>query len=79
MEHLNTPEPEVEYREDGTIWIYYMDQAMEITGKFDENNCCFVQLRNGTDTLYVTVRKDNGYSWSSTEFAQPEEFNVKRP
>ena len=79
MEHLNTPEPEVEYREDGTIWIYYMDQAMEITDKFDENNCCFVQLRNGTDTLYVTVRKDNGYSWSSTEFAQPEEFNVKRP
>lgn len=72
MEHLNSPE--VEYRDDGSIWIYYMDQAMEITDRFNEDSICFVQLKNGKDTLYVTIKYDDGYAWSPSAFVQPEAF-----
>ena len=74
MEHLNSPE--VEYRADGTVWIYYMDQAMEITDRFNEDAVCFIQLKNGKDTLYVTVKYDNGWTTSPRAFVQPEEFNT---
>ena len=73
MEHLNMPE--VDYKEDGSVWIYYMDQAMEITDRFSENNICFIQLKNGAETLYVTVKYQNGYTMSPSAFVQPEEFN----
>lgn len=72
MEHLNSPE--VEYRDDGSVWIYYMDQAMEITDRFNEDSICFVQLKNGKDTLYVTIKYDDGYAWSPSAFVQPETF-----
>ena len=73
MEHLNMPE--VEYKEDGSVWIYYMEQAMEITDRFNEKNICFIQLKNGAETLYVTVKYQNGYAMSHSAFVQPEEFN----
>lgn len=74
MEHLN--QPEVEYRDDGTVWLYYMKQAMEITDQFDEDNVCFIQLKNGAERLYVTVKYDNGYAMSPNAFVQPWEFNT---
>lgn len=77
MEHLDSPE--VDYREDGTVWLYYRNQAMEITDNFNSDGICFVQLKNGKESLYVTVRYQNGYSWSPNEFVQPEEFNTKNP
>lgn len=73
MEHLNMPE--VEYKEDGSVWIYYMEQAMEITDRFNEKNICFIQLKNEAETLYVTVKYQNGYAMSHSAFIQPEEFN----
>lgn len=77
MEHLNMPE--VDYREDGSVWIYYMDQAMEITENFNPDGICFVQLKDGNDILYVTVKYQAGYAASSLGFVQPEEFNTTKP
>ena len=73
MDHLNSPE--VEYKEDGTVWIYYLNQAMEITDRFNEEDVCFVQLKDGKKTLYVTVKKGNCYAYSPSGFVQPETFN----
>ena len=73
LNHLSMPD--VTYREDGSVWIYYMDQAMEITDQFNEDNFCFVQLKNGEETLYVTVKYQNGYAFSPKAFIQPEDFN----
>lgn len=73
LEDLDTPE--VEYKEDGSVWLYYRDQAMEITDRFNEDGFCFVQLKNEVQTLYVTVKYDNGYAISGKAFVQPEEFN----
>ena len=73
LEHLDGPE--VEYEEDGSVWLYYRDQAMEITDRFDADGFCFVQLKTEAETLYITVKYNNGYAMSGKGFIQPEEFN----
>lgn len=67
--------PEVDYKKDGSVWVYYMDQVMEITDSFNSDGVCFVQLKNGSQTLYLTVKYQNGYATSPLGFVQPEEFN----
>ena len=73
LEHLSMPE--VEYREDGTVWAYYLDQSLEITDLFDENGVCFVQLKSGENTQYLTVKWQDGFATSPRCFVQPETFN----
>ena len=74
LEEINS-NVDVEYKDDGTVWIYYQDQAMEITDLFDENNICYVQIKAGTGTLYVTVKYGGSFSYSSDGYVQPESFS----
>ena len=62
LESLNPPE--VVYQDDGTVWVYYYDQRMEITDLF-EDGVCYVQIKHNDETLYLSVRYQNGYSYSS--------------
>lgn len=71
MENLNTPE--VEYEEDGSVWVYYQDQKLDITDKF-ENNICYVKLDAGDQTLYMTIKYQDGYSISPHSYIQPDTF-----
>lgn len=73
LEHLSMPE--VEYLEDGTVWVYYLDRSLDITDLFDENGVCFVQLKSGGKTQYLTIKWQNGYASSPNGFVQPETFN----
>ena len=41
QEHLNMPD--VEYEEDGSVWVYYQNQKLEITDKFTDG-VCYVKL-----------------------------------
>lgn len=66
--------PEVEYHDDGTVWLYYHNQSMEITDNF-ENGVCYVTVNDGDKTLYVTVKYQNGYAVSEDKYASPDEFN----
>lgn len=77
LEHMmeEAKRPEVDYKKDGSVWVYYMNQAMEITDKFNSDGICFIQLKNGSDILYLTVKYQNGYATSPDGFVQPEEFN----
>ncbi len=72
MEDLN--QPEVEYEEDGSVWVYWYDQKLEITDKF-EDGICYVKLDNGEKVLYMTVKYQNGYSTSTRKYVTPSEFN----
>ena len=65
MEMLSRPE--VEYRDDGSVWVYWLGQAVEITDRF-EDGVCYVQLVNGEDTLYMTVRYQDGYTSSPHKY-----------
>lgn len=62
--------PDVEYEDDGSVWVYYLSQKMEITDKF-ENGVCFVKLKANGETKYLTVKYEDGYSVSNDKFVQP--------
>ena len=73
LEHLNAPE--VEESEDGTVTVYYLDQKLDVTDKFDEDGICYVQLEGGEKTIYMTIERGNGYATSTTKYILPSEFN----
>lgn len=68
MEQITAPD--VIYEEDGSVWVYWFNQKIDITDKF-ENNICYVKLENGDKTLYMTVRYENGYSTSPHKYIIP--------
>lgn len=68
LEELNMPE--VEYKEDGTVWVYYYDQKIDITDRF-EDDVCYVKVSNGDETLYMTVQYQNGWSASPHKYVEP--------
>ena len=70
---LNTPE--VEYRDDGTVWVYYYNQCVEITDKFDDNGVCYVQLVANGKPLYLTVKYGNGCAYGPHAYVNPNSFN----
>lgn len=73
MEELNAPD--VEYFDDGSVWVYYKNQQIEITDKFDKDNICYVKIENGDETIYMTVKYQNGYSTSPDKYPDPRSFN----
>lgn len=72
MEELTAPD--VEYEDDGSVWVYWFDQKIDITDKF-ENDVCYVKLVNSEKTLYMTVKYQNGYATSPNKYLSPSTFN----
>ena len=72
LEEANSPD--VEYNDDGTVWLYYKNQKIEITDKFKED-VCYVKVQDGDETLYVTVKYQNGLSYSNERYVEAYEFN----
>ena len=72
MEEINSPD--VEYEEDGRVWIYYKNQKIDITDKF-EDGVCYVELKDGDTIQYMTVKYQNGYALSQERYLTPAEFN----
>lgn len=66
--------PEVEYADDGTVCVYWFDQKIDITDKF-EKDICYVKLVNNENTLYMTIKYKNGYALSPKKYVAPWEFN----
>lgn len=60
-------------------WEDYMEELPfeepEDKSLFDENNICYVQIKAGTGTLYVTVKYGGSFSYSSDGYVQPESFS----
>lgn len=60
-------------------WEDYMEELPfeepEDKSLFDENNICYVQIKAGTDTLYVTVKYGGSFAYSSDGYVQPESFS----
>lgn len=68
LDHLN--DPEVEYEDDGTVWVYYYSQKIDITEKF-EDGVCYVKVSNGDETLYMTIKYQNGWSTNPHKYRSP--------
>ena len=72
LENLN--KPEVRYGEDGSVWVYYREQAVEITERFDREGICHVYLTGGEDVIYLTVFREDGYAYSIHKYPDPDEI-----
>ena len=66
MEHLKMPD--VEYKDDGSVWVYFEDQKVEITDQFDENNVCNISLKGSDRRIYLTIRYKDGYDYNEAKF-----------
>lgn len=64
-------DPIVKYEENGTVWVYYYDQKIEITDRF-EDGVCFVKVSNGEKTLYMTILYQDGWCTSPHRFESPD-------
>lgn len=67
-------DPDVRYEEDGSVFVYWFDQKVDITDKF-ENGVCYVKLENGGEALYMTVKYQNGLATSPNKYIDPSTFN----
>ena len=72
LDHLD--QPDLWYKEDGTVWVSYHEQKIDITDCFDSDGYCFLELRDGADVLYATIHKENGMATSPHAYVQPWEF-----
>lgn len=54
--------PEVIYEDDGTAWVYYHSQRIEITDRFNDDGICRVRVSEGGKTFYMVIEYDGGYS-----------------
>ena len=73
IEHINAPE--VDYLEDGTVIVYYHNQSIDITDKFEDGVCRIKIVENG-NALYMTVKYNKGYATSPHGYVNPNHFNT---
>lgn len=70
LEEINAPD--VQYLEDGSVWVYYRDRGIEITDRFDEDGVCYVQVKpSDGDVLYMTIEYQRCFSYSRHSYLAP--------
>ncbi len=67
-------QPEVEYSEDGPVAVWWRGRKLDITDRF-EDSVCYVQLKDGGDTLYMTVKYNDSYATSPHSYPDPDTFS----
>ena len=74
LDHLDSPD--VQYRDDGSVWVCYHDAQTEITDRFDDDGICYVQLKTDSGSLYLTVKYKGGFSSSPHSYVSPNSFHT---
>ena len=65
--------PDIRFNDDGTVWVYSLDQKIDITDKFDEDGFCYVSVKQGRITYYITVSRTGSAAINTSRYAQPSE------
>lgn len=76
----------VENDENGRLWLYYYDQAVDITDAFDDADNCHIALEHDGKTAYFLVhgnpdsdwalmQSDEGFESIDRDFAEAEALN----
>ena len=69
--------PDLVHKEDGSTWVYYHGQTIEITEEmYDDEGFCYLELRDGEDVWYTTIEKNGGLACSPVEYIQPWEIGL---
>lgn len=70
LEDLDSPN--VAYLDDGSAWVYYRDQCIEITDRFDEDGVCYVQVTKADgEVLYMTIEYQRCFAASAHGYPTP--------
>lgn len=56
----------VDFKDDGTVWVYSKDFKEDITDKFDENGYCKCQLNDGEQLIDIEIEPNKNTSISTT-------------
>lgn len=59
--------------EDGTVWVYYYDQQINITDLFDEDGICRILLTHDGVTSYLKVTREENGSYPYSQRNEPED------
>lgn len=60
--------PDVQYNDDGSVIVYYRDQCIDITDKFNDEGKCYTQVKSDDVTYYMVIEKDGGYSCNTSGY-----------
>ena len=58
----------------GKLYLFYKNQKMDLTGKFDKDGLCYVTLNDRDKKIYVTVAKNGGLASRDDKYAQKNEL-----
>ncbi|MBE7003287.1 MAG: hypothetical protein E7425_03255 [Ruminococcaceae bacterium] len=72
MEEFDGSHPDVEYKADGTVWLYYRDQVIELTDRFDADGFCYYKLNDGEGDMYLTIKYQKGFAIDYDGFSTPK-------
>lgn len=60
--------PDVIVGDDGTATVYWHEQSIDISDRFDENGTCYVTVTGNGKTFYITAHKDGSYCISNDKY-----------
>lgn len=67
----NLEGPDVFFEDDGSVWVYYKNQQIDITNEFNEDGMFYLQLDGDNETWYVTAQSDGSAFVSNDGFYMP--------
>lgn len=62
---------------EGRMYLFYRKQKYDITDEFSGSDYCYLTLKDGGRTIYVTVTKNGGIATSEKRYLMPNEFCVE--
>ena len=72
MEEALTDDIQAEFQDDGKTILYFRDQVIDITDKF-EDGVCYIEVDGGDKHYYVSVAEDGALSISEEKYCDPRE------
>lgn len=64
---------DVQAEDDGTVWVYYYDQQIDITDRFDESGTCRIVLSHDGVCSYLKVTREKDGSYPYSQCTEPED------
>lgn len=72
LEELDGSSPDIEFKDDGTTQIYFQDQVIDITDRFDADGFCYYKLNDGERDMYLTIKYKGGWAIDYDGFTTPK-------
>ena len=72
LEEFDGSSPDIEFRDDGTVWLYFREQKMDLTDQFDADGFCYYKLNDGERDMYLTIKNGHGMAIDYDGFTTPK-------